>query len=58
VDRRAFIAGTFGLLAGPLAANTQPAGTLYRIGYLTAGVTSDVGPPSPKSRTFLRAGAG
>jgi ABC-type uncharacterized transport system substrate-binding protein len=34
VDRRAFIAGTLGLLAAPLAAEAQPAGKVYRIGFL------------------------
>ena len=35
MDRRAFISGmTLGLLATPLAADTQPA-RVYRIGYLT-----------------------
>jgi len=34
VDRRAFIAGTFGLLAAPLAAGAQRAGKVYRIGFL------------------------
>jgi putative ABC transport system substrate-binding protein len=32
VDRRAFLAGTLGLLAGPLAVEAQPAGKVYRIG--------------------------
>jgi ABC-type uncharacterized transport system substrate-binding protein len=34
MDRRAFIAGSLGLLAAPLAAGARPAGTVYRIGFL------------------------
>jgi putative ABC transport system substrate-binding protein len=34
VDRRAFIAGTLGLLAAPVAVEAQPAGKVYRIGLL------------------------
>jgi putative ABC transport system substrate-binding protein len=34
VDRRAFLAGTVTLLAAPLTAAAQPAGKIYRIGYL------------------------
>jgi hypothetical protein len=34
VDRRAFVAGTLGLLAAPLAAGAQRAGKVYRIGFL------------------------
>jgi putative ABC transport system substrate-binding protein len=34
VDRRAFVAGTLGLLAAPLAAEAQQAGKVYRIGIL------------------------
>jgi putative ABC transport system substrate-binding protein len=45
MERRAFIAGALALLAGPLAPKAQPAGKLYRIGYLTAGVTPNFGPP-------------
>jgi putative ABC transport system substrate-binding protein len=45
VDRRVFVAGTLGFFAAPLDAEAQAAGTLYRIGYLTAGVTPDFGPP-------------
>ena len=33
------------LLAAPLAVEAQPAGKVYRIGYLTAGVTPSFGPP-------------
>jgi putative ABC transport system substrate-binding protein len=34
VDRRAFVSGTLGLLAAPLAADTQTVGKVYRIGFL------------------------
>jgi ABC-type uncharacterized transport system substrate-binding protein len=34
MDRRAFLAGSLALLAAPLAAEGQPAGKMYRIGYL------------------------
>jgi putative ABC transport system substrate-binding protein len=38
IDRRTFLAGTGAvLLAAPLAAEAQPAGKVYRIGYLLAG---------------------
>ena len=37
------------ILAAPLSIEAQPAGTRYRIGYLTAGVTPDFGPPPPKT---------
>jgi putative ABC transport system substrate-binding protein len=37
VDRRAFLAGTLGLLAAPLAAEAQVAGKLYRVGFLAPG---------------------
>jgi putative tryptophan/tyrosine transport system substrate-binding protein len=43
VDRRAFLAGTFGLLTAPLAAEAQPP-KLPRIGYLRV--------PSPQPRQF------
>jgi putative tryptophan/tyrosine transport system substrate-binding protein len=50
MDRRAFIAGMAGgLLTAPLTAEAQPAGKLYRIGYLTAGVSPDFGPPLPRT---------
>ena len=35
MDRRAFVAGTLGLLAAPLAAEAQPAGNIHRIGWLS-----------------------
>jgi ABC-type uncharacterized transport system substrate-binding protein len=34
MDRRAFVVGTLSLLAAPLAAQAQPAGKVYRIGFL------------------------
>ena len=34
MDRRAFVAGVAALLATPLAASAQPAGKVYRIGWL------------------------
>ena len=38
MDRRTFLTGmTGGLLAAPLAAEAQPAGKVYRIGYLAGG---------------------
>jgi putative ABC transport system substrate-binding protein len=43
VDRRAFIAGTFALLAAPPAATAQPASKVARIGYLTAASASGQG---------------
>jgi hypothetical protein len=33
------------ILAAPLAVEAQSAGKVYRIGYLTAGVTPPFGPP-------------
>ena len=34
MDRRAFVAGAFAVVAAPLAADAQPAGKLYRVGLL------------------------
>jgi putative ABC transport system substrate-binding protein len=34
VNRRAFLAGTLSVLAAPLAVEAQPAGKVYRIGFL------------------------
>jgi len=39
MDRRAFVSGTFALLAAPLVAETQPAGKVPRVGYLSYGST-------------------
>ena len=49
MDRRAFLAGTLGLLAAPLAAEAQPAGKVYRIGWLHTGRPPDFGPPNPRT---------
>jgi ABC-type uncharacterized transport system substrate-binding protein len=40
VDRRAFLASTLGFLAAPLAAVAQPAGKVYRVGWLVGAVDS------------------
>jgi putative ABC transport system substrate-binding protein len=44
MDRRAFMAGTLGLLTAPLAAGAQPAGQIPRIGFLS--------PASPSSSIY------
>src|SRR5438093_7934685 len=41
LDRRAFLAGAFSLLATPLAAGAQPAGWVYRVGLLGLASGSD-----------------
>jgi putative tryptophan/tyrosine transport system substrate-binding protein len=41
MDRRAFLAGAAALLAAPLAAEAQPAGTVPRIGVLSPSAPSD-----------------
>src|SRR4029453_15837222 len=46
--RRMFVAGTIALLAGPLAARAQPAGKVYRIGWLHTGQPQVFGPPNPR----------
>ena len=40
---------TLALLAAPLAADAQPAGKLYRIGWLHTGQPPVFGPPSPRT---------
>jgi ABC-type uncharacterized transport system substrate-binding protein len=48
IDRRTFLAGTGAvLLAAPLAAETQPAAGVHRIGYLSPGFPSTDTNPSP-----------
>jgi putative ABC transport system substrate-binding protein len=37
VDRRAFLAGSLGLLAAPFGAEAQQGGKVYRVGFLRAG---------------------
>jgi putative ABC transport system substrate-binding protein len=37
VERRGFIVGTLSLLAAPIAAETQPAGKVHRVGFLGSG---------------------
>jgi ABC-type uncharacterized transport system substrate-binding protein len=49
VDRRAFIAGTLGLLAASLPADAQPADKSYRIGWLHTGEPPPFGPPNPRT---------
>jgi hypothetical protein len=39
MDRRAFFAGSLGLLAAPLAAEAQQGGRVYRLGLLSGGKT-------------------
>ena len=52
VERRGFIVGTLGLLAAPIAAETQPAGKVHRIGFLGSGsATGD-----PRAREAFRDG--
>jgi putative tryptophan/tyrosine transport system substrate-binding protein len=51
VDRRAFVAGTLGFLAAPLAGEAQQAGRIYRIGVLS-GASSPLPVDHP---AFLKA---
>jgi putative ABC transport system substrate-binding protein len=54
MKRRAFIASlTGGLLAAPLAAEAQ-AGKVYRVGFLSAGVSSVLGQQGTPLQTFLQ----
>jgi putative ABC transport system substrate-binding protein len=48
IERRAFVVGALGLLAAPLAVEAQPAGKVYRIGYLVSG-----GPPGHSTEVFI-----
>jgi hypothetical protein len=53
VHRRAFIAGTFGFLAVPLAAEAQPAPKTARIGILAlASARFPPKPPKPNLAVF------
>ena len=55
MDRRAFIAGTLGLLAVPLGAGAQHSGQVPRIGYLGNGnPTTPAGPYLKAFRQGLR----
>jgi putative ABC transport system substrate-binding protein len=54
VDRRAFVAGTLGLLAAPLAAEAQQAGRVYRIGMLQNAPTAINTPNLAAFRRGLR----
>ena len=52
IDRRTFLAGTGAvLLAAPLAAEAQPSGKVYRIGFLTPRSSSDLGLGQPHRRS-------
>jgi putative ABC transport system substrate-binding protein len=50
MDRRTLLVGSIGLLAAPLAAEAQPAGKVYRIGFL--GSTSPAGFHAPLVETL------
>ena len=52
VERRVFLAGTLALLAAPLAVEAQPAGKVYRIGFL-ATFPPAPGGPNPLGDAFL-----
>src|SRR5689334_12111119 len=39
MDRRAFVTGLGAVLVAPLGAEAQPAGKLYRVGYLSSSAT-------------------
>ena len=49
MNRRTFIAGSLAILAAPLAAEAQPAGKVYRIGWLHTCQPPDFGPPNPRT---------
>jgi putative ABC transport system substrate-binding protein len=57
VDRRTFLAGSLGLLAAPLAVEAQPAGRVYRVGFMvtTSPVSEMVGadPVNPGARALV-----
>src|SRR5499433_3589852 len=50
MHRRAFLAGMASVFAVPLASRAQPAGKLYRVGFLAGGPT----PPVEQFRRCLR----
>ncbi len=52
MDRRAFIAGTFGFLAAPPSASAQPAGNTQTIGMLLPGAVPAPGQPNPLLDAF------
>jgi ABC-type uncharacterized transport system substrate-binding protein len=54
MDRRAFVAGTLGLLAAPLVAEAQSAGKVYRIGVLSPGSAQGSSVEMAALRTGLR----
>ncbi|MEO8329501.1 MAG: ABC transporter substrate binding protein [Candidatus Nanopelagicales bacterium] len=55
IDRRAFVAGiAVGLIAAPLAAHAQPAGKVYRVGYLSGAVPTAAAPVIEAFRQRLR----
>ena len=55
MDRRTFLGAlASGLLAAPLAVEAQPAGKVYRIGYLSAGS----GTSNPRILEVFRQGLG
>ena len=54
ISRRGFLAGTVTLLAAPLAAEAQPTGKVYRIGYLAIASPTASGPSMDAFRQGLR----
>src|SRR5438093_11487585 len=54
ISRRGFLAGTVTLLAVPLAAEAQPTGKVYRIGYLAIASPTASGPSMDAFRQGLR----
>jgi putative ABC transport system substrate-binding protein len=54
MDRRAFVAGTFAVIAAPLAAVAQQAGKVYRVGLVSVGA-SQAGARTPLWQAFVDA---
>jgi putative ABC transport system substrate-binding protein len=54
VDRRAFVAGTLGLLAAPLGVEAQQAKKVPRVGFLSADAAADSSPAINAFRQGLR----